>query len=449
MSKRIFLSIFIVAVLVLVSGISIVSEVVYSHFSAQYLDTLVTTATLLADAVEKGAPGYLEDVEYPHRMTLIDADGWVLYDNTKEVNMLENHGQREEILQASSEGIGISERYSDTLAEKSVNVAIKLEDGRFLRVSVTQHTILKQVYFILVPFLLIFTAAVIVSAILASRLAKKIVKPINEINLESPSESDVYPELKPLVQRIIVQNHEISQRIDEIKETHEKHEQIYRDFLTNASHELKTPLTSIIGYSEIIGNGTVKKEEDVQRFARTICHEANRLSDLVSDIIFLSELDEISLINERTPTDLLDCCIEISERLKSSAASRNISISVEGEHAIINGISRIIEEIVSNLTDNAIKYNHDNGKVTININNTVSGALLSVTDTGIGIPEEHIERVFERFYRVDKSHSRKLGGTGLGLSIVSNGCRLHSAEIYVDSKVGAGTTVSVLFPKNI
>ncbi len=296
--------------------------------------------------------------------------------------------------------------------------------------------------------LAIFVLVCILSVILAKNVSSSVIKPINEINIENPDDESVYKEIRPLVNRINAQNRQIKQQMDELKTEHEKQNKLRREFTANVSHELKTPLTSISGYAEIMRNG-VAKQEDISRFSGVIYDETQRLINLVSDIIDLSKLEEKEIYHEKTEIDLYDISQSVISRLLPVAKKRGISFQLEGTHETIYGAETVIDEIIYNLCDNAIKYNKENGLVIINIQNTHGVTELTVTDTGIGIPEDEFDRVFERFYRVDKSHSKKIGGTGLGLSIVKHGVSYHGGEISLKSKVGSGTSVKIGFTNKI
>ena len=278
-------------------------------------------------------------------------------------------------------------------------------------------------------------------------MSKSVTEPINKIDLESPDERDVYPELKPLVRRINGQNRQIQRQMDELKLEHAKQDAMRREFTANVSHELKTPLTSISGYAEIIREG-LARPEDISRFSGKIYDEAQRLITLVGDIIQLSQLEGKELQPQKVEIDLYETCLGVISHLEHAAEKRGIHFTLQGTHATFLGLEQIIDEIVYNLCDNAIKYNKENGAVTVSVSEDADWATLEVADTGIGIPNEELDRIFERFYRVDKSHSKEVGGTGLGLSIVKHGAAYHNAVIEVKSEVGKGTVISIRFPRN-
>lgn len=304
----------------------------------------------------------------------------------------------------------------------------------------------------LIGSMLYYIAAAIVitlvlSVFLAVRVSKKVTAPINSINLSNPDERDVYPEIRPLVKRINAQNRQIQKQLEELKAEHEKQDNMRKEFTANISHELKTPLTSISGYAEIMKNGFVKPE-DISRFSGIIFDETQRLITLVGDIINLSRLDENKVGLDKEDVDICKICNDVIKRLSSAAKMKNVNFVFSGKSSVIYGAPQIIEEIVYNICDNAIKYNKENGIVKVEITQDSKTCTLSVEDSGIGIPKDEIGRVFERFYRVDKSHSKEIGGTGLGLSIVKHGVAYHGAEIEIESELGTGTKITVIFKKN-
>ncbi len=297
---------------------------------------------------------------------------------------------------------------------------------------------------VLVPIAGIFIAEVVVSALVASAVSKEIIKPINRLNPEDPKSTPVYRELSPLVGRIEAQNSQIAQQMADLSAEHEKQDAMRRDFTANVSHELKTPLTSISGYAEIIKNG-IAKEEDVTRFAGKIYDESQRLITLVGDIIKVSQLDGKEVPVEFSQFDLYELAEEVLSQLELSAKERNITLELVGDRIMLTSARQIVEEILFNLCDNAVKYNRENGRVTVKIKQCIDGVELSVKDTGIGIGKQDIDRIFERFYRVDKSHSKEIGGTGLGLSIVKHGAKFLDAAVMVESEPDVGTVVRIVF----
>ena len=294
------------------------------------------------------------------------------------------------------------------------------------------------------PILLVLVLAIALSFWLAARLSRQIIQPLEKIDLQNPDDREVYDELRPLVERIRGQNRQIQQKVDELKVEHARQDGMRREFTANVSHELKTPLTSISGYAELIQNGLVKPE-DVPRFAGTIYSEAQRLIVLVNDIIRLSRLEDNDVMQQWENLDLLAMCQENALYLEDAARRRQVTLSVEGEHLALRGVRHILDEIIFNLCDNAIKYNKPGGTVTVSVSRRDNKTLLEVRDTGIGIPQEELNRVFERFYRVDKSHSKELGGTGLGLSIVKHGAAFLNAALEIESQEGVGTVIRVVF----
>jgi len=444
MSKKIFYSILLTSGIVLISMLVCVTAVMYRFYSQQYIDSLTNEAYCISAVLKIGDEEYLSSIETNHRITLIEPDGTVSFDNETELSVMGNHSDRAEVKDALENGTGVSERFSTTLSEKTVNVAILLDDGSVLRISDVQKSILSIIISALLPVLCVFILAAVLAMYIAARVAKSITAPINNIDLSAPQSSTVYAELAPFVERITKQNQQIALQMDELKAEHERQDSMRRDFTANVSHELKTPLTSISGYAEIIREGIVKPE-DVRRFSGKIYDESQRLITLVGDIIKLSQLDDSEMIVSKDKIDLYALCEDVISHLELAAAERNVQIELSGPHLIINGMEQIVEEIVFNLCDNAIKYNHENGKVWIKLCQYVDGVELTVSDTGIGIPEADLDHIFERFYRVDKSHSKEIGGTGLGLSIVKHGAKTLGASVSVKSIEGEGTTVRVLF----
>ena len=291
--------------------------------------------------------------------------------------------------------------------------------------------------------ILVFIPAIVTFSVMLS-ITKRIVNPINNIDMENPDSTPLSEEFSPLIEKIKGQNTRILTQMEQLNRDHQSRDKLRREFTANVSHELKTPLTSISGYAEIIRDG-IAKPEDTVRFAGKIYDESQRLITLVSDIIKLSRLEEADIEIKHENIDLYVLSESVVTRLEAIARKRNISFSVTGDRCQISGVRHIIEEMIYNLCDNAVKYNKDNGKVKIRIRQCIDGVELSVTDTGIGIPQNEVGRIFERFYRVDKSHSKEIGGTGLGLSIVKHGAIFHNASITVDSKLKKGTTIKILF----
>lgn len=434
----------LVSTLMSLAVLTLLVTVVYHIFSDQYKDSLQKDAALISNAVDIGGVELLETKEFAHRVTVVDADGTVVFDSKYDLSDLDNHFDREEIAEAISEGNGYSERYSDTIDEKTVNIAVKLQDGRVLRISDTQFTpftVIKNSFWVI---LAIFAVETAISMLLAFKVSKSITAPINRLDLENPQGNEVYAELTPLVDKIKNQNSQISQQLADLKAEHEKQDGMRRDFTANVSHELKTPLTSISGYAELIKTG-IAKEQDVERFAGKIYDESQRLVTLVGDIIKLSQLDGKDLPVRVETIDLYELCEAVISQLEMAAKEMNITFVLKGEHLHITAAEQIVEEIIFNLCDNAVKYNRQDGTVTVGLKQCVDGIELSVKDTGIGIPADELDRIFERFYRVDKSHSKEIGGTGLGLSIVKHGAAFLGASVTVESELGKGTVIRIVF----
>ena len=549
MTKKIFQSILLVAGCVLLASLLIIMGFLYDYFGGVEENQLRDELSLAAAAVEDGGTDYLSQLTADrYRLTWIAADGSVLYDTRTDAESLENHASRAEVSQALTTGTGESTRYSSTLMEKTMYYAQRLADGTVLRISISRATVGMIAVGMIQPLLIVLIVALIFSGLLARRLSRRIVDPLNSLDLEHPLDNDAYEELSPLLKRIHRQHVEIQTQLRELHERTDEFTQITgsmreglvlldehgdilsinaaaqalfgadaqcvgRDFLTiersheisaaiqaavadghsevraeragrvyqfdisritsdgkllgtvilafditeqefaernrreftaNVSHELKTPLQGIIGSAELIENGMVKPD-DLPRFVGHIHAEAARLVTLIDDIIRLSQLDE----GDAMPTesvDLLAVSQEAAENLQDAAAVRGVTVGVTGQPAVIPGVRRLIYEIVYNLCDNAIKYNRDGGRVDVTVAADADGSSITVADTGIGIAPEHQGRVFERFYRVDKSHSKASGGTGLGLSIVKHAVQYHHGRIELESTPGTGTTIRVVFP---
>ena len=548
MTNKIFRSIVSVAMVVLVASLFIASSFLYDYFNRSQVNQLKEELTLVAENVNKVGTEYFENFDSSvFRFTLVSSDGSVLYDSQAKAGEMENHLEREEITEALKDGSGSSARYSSTLTERTFYEATRLENGNVLRISVSQITVGALILGMLPAICAIILISVVVALIMSHKMAKSIVKPLNELDLENPAENETYEELTPILTKINKQHKQITRQMRELKQKSNEFEQITasmneglvlldkkgivlsinaaakklfsadetavgRDFLTldrstdmsraiekaldgkraefreerngseyqfvinrtesdgktvgivilcfdvtetafaernrkeftaNVSHELKTPLQSIIGSAELLENGLVKPE-DTKRFVGNIKNEAIRLVSLINDIIRLSQLDEDSEPATES-VDLYDVANEVVEILTVSAAKKQVELHLNGEPCVMNGIRRYLYEIIYNLCDNAIRYNKDGGKVIVDLKNKDSNIILSVSDTGIGIPAEHQSRIFERFYRVDKSHSKETGGTGLGLSIVKHAVAYHGGKIKLESTVNVGTTITVCF----
>ncbi len=394
-------------------------------------------ADYISKAVQISGTEYLnqmDEVRANTRITWISAEGTVLYDSTEDEHTFENHKNRPEVKKAFAKGEGEDIRKSDTIGEEMCYYAEKMPDGTVLRVSRTMNSAMKSAFHIL-PFMIFLALIMIVTAWLLSKWQiERLIRPINTLDLEKPLEQEMYPELQPLLKRIEQSNKE-----------KEAVAAMRREFSANVSHELKTPLTSISGYAEIMKDGLVRPE-DMQHFSEKIYQEASRLITLVEDIIKLSRLDEGRVELEKEEVDLYELSREIISRLAPQAAKNQVRLELTGESVKYTGIRQILDEMIYNITENAIKYNNPGGKVSVWAGNTLQGKKVVVTDNGIGIPEDQIDRIFERFYRVDKSHSKERGGTGLGLSIVKHGVILHHGEVHVESKLGEGTRIELVFP---
>ena len=394
-------------------------------------------ADYISKAVQISGTEYLnqmDEVRANTRITWISAEGTVLYDSTEDEHTFENHKNRPEVKKAFAKGEGEDIRKSDTIGEEMCYYAEKMPDGTVLRVSRTMNSAMKSAFHIL-PFMIFLALIMIVTAWLLSKWQiERLIRPINTLDLENPLEQEMYPELQPLLERIEQSNKE-----------KEAVAAMRREFSANVSHELKTPLTSISGYAEIMKDGLVRPE-DMQHFSEKIYQEASRLITLVEDIIKLSRLDEGRVELEKEEVDLYELSREIISRLAPQAAKNRVRLELTGESVKYTGIRQILDEMIYNITENAIKYNNPGGKVSVWAGNTLQGKKVVVTDNGIGIPEDQIDRIFERFYRVDKSHSKERGGTGLGLSIVKHGVMLHHGEVHVESKLGEGTRIELVFP---
>lgn len=436
---RIFINTFLVGTLVYFICAFMFLGNLYTHFEQQIFNELESESIFLEDYVLTGDLLKLQNLKTKNRITLIHGDGSVYFDNTVSFEKMENHALRSEFLGAKDKGISKLSRYSSTMTEKTLYFAKNLSNGDVLRISCNQHSVWVLVLGMSQILLLILVIAVVISGISATWISKKIVNPLNSINLDEPLDSDVYEELKPFTKRIAEENFEKAQR-----------EEIRAQYTANVSHELKTPLTSISGFAEILMQGGTDPKITID-FSKSIYDEAQRMTTLVNDIIKLSKLDEKSIAMEKEALSLRTICREVMEVLSASAKAKNLSLNLEGDSGLINGVEPVIYEMVYNLVDNAIKYNKIDGSVNINIqelSNNVGDknkVVLSVHDTGIGIPAVEKDRIFERFYRIDKSRSRSLGGTGLGLSIVKHAAKYHNASILVTSEEGSGSTFTVVF----
>lgn len=550
MVNKIFRSNFFTSMLVLLLSFGLTFGVLFNYFEAQIFMELESEVGYISYAVKNDGIDFINNFnEKDKRITLISQDGTVLADTYANVGELGNHANRKEIEDALKNGSGTSSRYSDTLLEKTLYYAKKLDDGTILRVSTIQNSIVTILLGILQPLIFIVILALILSLFLSRRVSKLIIKPINELDLDNPAANETYEELTPLLNKLSTQKKTIDRQVKEANQkqeefkmitenmsegflvidkdsnvlsynqaairllevsegkgssvlafnrskgfrsvvldalsgeraenniTHDentynlianpvyendniigaviviiditesaKREHLRQEFTSNVSHELKTPLTSISGFAEMMKAGGMP-EETVVDFSTSIYDEAQRLINLVSDIIKISELDEGVVPFEKENVDICELAKDILKRLTPVANKRNITLNIIGDTAYVYGTKKILDEMIYNLCDNAIKYNKENGVVDVIINTTDSKVNLTVRDTGIGIPKGEQSRVFERFYRVDKSHSKLVGGTGLGLAIVKHGAAYHDAEISLESTEGKGTSVTVIFQK--
>ena len=550
MTSKIFKSILTAAIAVLLASLVIIIGVLYPYFGGVQESQLKDELSLAAEATQQLGESYLKNLDSDrYRLTWVGADGTVIFDSHADASAMENHADREEIQEALRNGTGSSTRQSSTLVEQTIYEATRLNDGSVLRISVSRATALVLVLGLLQPIAIVLVIAIALSAWLAHRMAKRVVEPLNKLDLDKPMENEAYEELAPLLRRINAQHREIKTQMQTLKRKRDEFEQITGnmkealvlldgngrivsinpaarklfgvdtscigdDFLTvnrkqtmrqaisdaqadgqaffrasmngreyqfdlsridsdgtvqgivilafditeqinaekhrqeftaNVSHELKTPLQSIIGSAELMENGIVK-EEDVPRFIGHIRKEASRLVFLIDDIIRLSQLDEGAEM-PREDVSLRVLSEEVCETLADAAKLKNVSLEVTGDDGVVSGVRRLLYEIVYNLCDNAIKYNNPGGHVKISVAEQQGAVQISVSDNGIGIAPEHQDKVFERFYRVDKSHSKQSGGTGLGLSIVKHAVQYHHGKIDISSEVGNGTSICVTLQK--
>lgn len=446
MSKKVFRSTWLVALVIFALSLALIMGALYSYFSGVQQKQLRIGTQLTAQGVALNGMEYFSGLDAgEYRVTWIAADGTVLYDNESDSAEMENHLEREEVQQALESGYGESSRYSDTISQKHLYCAQRLPDGTVIRLSVAQNTVWILMLGFAQPICVVILIALVLSLVLASRISKTIVEPINNINLDEPMQyvgREEYAEIEPLLRRMATQQAQL--RRDQ--QALEKNSQIRQEFTSNVSHELKTPLHVISGYAELMENGLVK-EEDIRPFARKIRTESLRLTALVEDIIDLTRLDGGAAEMQRQETDLYRIAENAADSLQAAAEEAGVTLTARGSSAVIDGIPQVLYSIVYNLCDNAIKYNRPGGSVKVTVGNYPGYAKITVSDTGIGIPESCLDRIFERFYRVDKSHSKEVGGTGLGLSIVKHGVMIHHAQIKVQSTPGKGSDFTITFPK--
>ena len=436
MRRKIQRSMILVIAATLLVSMALLTFVVYRQNVGLMEEEARQEAGYICAAIEASGSAYLEEMDAQQeetRVTWIGSDGDVLYDSSEGQEDMENHADRPEVREAFQSGAGQDIRESDTLGKQMFYYAQRLSDGSVLRVSKTISSALGSALQILPGMAVIAVLMVGLAWMLSKWQVSKLIEPINKLDLEHPLENDVYEELTPLLESMDKQNKE-KEAIANMR----------KEFSANVSHELKTPLTSISGYAEIMMNGLVRPE-DVRGFSERIYNEASRLIVLIEDIIRLSKLDEGGGEFEKEEVDLYALTREVCSRLAHKAEKHSVHVEVSGEPVSIVGIRQVLNEMIYNICENAIKYNKPGGKVDVWVGSTLKGVKVIVTDTGIGIPEDQQERIFERFYRVDKSHSKETGGTGLGLSIVKHGAILHNASIHVDSSLGKGTRMELTF----
>ena len=437
MRSKIQRSMILVLCITLVISYLLLTVAVYNQTFQNLQAEVEQEARYIKGAIDISGTEYLEamdNVQQNTRVTVMNPEGTVQYDSKDDELTLANHKNRTEVKEALLHGEGRDVRVSDTIKERSIYYALLLEDGNVLRVSRTVDNVFPMFIQVL-PYMTVIAVVMICFAIVLARWqTARLIRPINELDLHEPLKNNIYDDLTPLLESIDKQNKEK----DAVA-------QMRKEFSANVSHELKTPLTSISGYAEIMKSGLVKPE-DMPKFSERIYDEASRLITLVEDNIKLSKLDEERVEIEKEDVDLFELARDVCSRLALPAEKKHVRIEVTGEPVIYNGVRPVLQEMIYNICANGIKYNKEGGKLEVWVGNTLSGKKVIVRDTGIGIPKEDIERIFERFYRVDKSHSKQSGGTGLGLSIVKHGAVLHQAEVNVESELGVGTKMELVFP---
>lgn len=444
MTKRIFKAIVAVAVIVLLATMVPIMGVLYEYFSDMQKQQLQLYTELAARGLQAQGVDYFKGLDMEgYRVTWIDQQGHVLFDSEADHQDMENHLDREEVKEALSKGSSSSVRYSETLTKRLWYYAERLPDGTILRTSSSLYSVWVLMLGVLQPILVVAVLAVLFCLLLASRLSARLVKPLNEVDLQEPLKNLEYEELRPMLSRIDLQRRQLEQDRDELA----KNEKIRREFTANVSHELKTPLHCISGYAELLANGMVQPQ-DVQPFAEKIFSESRRMSTLVENIIDLSHLDSGAPDMQREELDLYDIASNAVDSLDMAAQEADVELELQGGSAKLKGVPQLLHAICYNLCDNGIKYNRKGGKVTVKVEDSEKEAILSVKDTGIGIPKQDQERIYERFYQVDKSRSKAVGGTGLGLSIVKHAAMIHQASLSLESVPGTGTTFTVRIPKN-
>ncbi|MDY6058096.1 MAG: ATP-binding protein [Candidatus Onthovivens sp.] len=438
--KRKINSVIISLVVCVITLITIVSSISFSSiYEKNEIIELQNECSLVIKGYKLDDISYLESIEDSSlRVTLIDLEGNVIFDNQLNESEMENHASREEFKEAKENGYGISKRYSSSLLKTFYYVAYKL-DNNIIRVSKVADSTLYILFINLWPLYIVAIVLIICSILLGFLLSKKIVDPINNINLEHPLENNKYKEIEPLLIRIEAQKNELMKENEEVLNA----SKVRQEFTSNVSHELKTPLHVISGYAELIKEGIVK-DSDVKEFGEKIYSEASRMSKLVEDIMKISKLESDKTI-EKTQLKLKNIVVAIVDSLMIEADKKNVKFKLSLNDCTISGNYDSIYSLIFNLVDNAIKYNKTNGKITIKLQEVSNNVILSVKDTGIGIPKEDLDRIFERFYRVDKSRSKDSGGTGLGLAIVKHSLIVNNATIKVESELKKGSTFTVTF----
>lgn len=442
MRKKIFFGTFFSCLLVILICTFLIAGFLFNYYSSHQKENIKTQIGYLTHMAEKHNIEHLSSFSKDQQIFLLDENQNITMQNTDTLN-IPTDTLNQIFIGAQTEEYCYTTKVTG-FYEKQIIMSHKLADNSVLCLCDTQHTYISLLFNIVGYVGIVLGAAAVISLYLARKISRRILKPVYEMNLSSPDKSMVYPELVPFVDKIEEQNEEIKRKVADMQNKHEEQDKMRREFTANVSHELKTPLTSISGYAEIIRDGFVKSE-DIPCFAGKIYDESKRMINLVGDIIKLSQLDEkdVSVTIERI--DLYECCQAVINSLEHQASKRNITFTLEGDRCEISGAEVIIEEIVHNICDNAIKYNKEGGKVTVSLRQCIDGVELTVKDTGIGIAKEYLDHVFERFYRADKSHSKEIGGTGLGLSIVKHGAMFHNAYVSIDSTLGEGTTIRILF----
>lgn len=456
LSHRVFATVFFCAMAVIVAFTVLGAFFVQNTLADATSANLSQETELIAAALnEQQEPiAFLRSLDREDlRITLINKDGSVAYDNEASPSMLPNHGDRPEVVKAFESGSGSAERASSTLDEIMLYRAVRLNNGQVVRLAQAQPGIAAILMSLVAPMLLIAAAGAVLSFFLARRESRAIIEPLQEVDLDHPRRSyeHAYAEMVPMLERIESQRQELKRQMAVLADN----DRMRREFTANITHELKTPLTAISGYAELIANGMVEGEDDLRNFGGRIYREAGRLAALVNDILTLSNLDEAERASEgeavpigsTEPIELSRAILTVEQRLEQVARQSDVTIGHETKPVVIEGVPRLIDELIYNLASNAIRYNRPDGTVTLCCGANDEGhPYLSVADTGIGIAPEEQGKVFERFYRVDKSRSKARGGTGLGLAIVKHAALYHHASIDLSSEPGVGTTITVTFP---